>query len=215
MIVQAGAARKVLGDIPDDARDALLAVEATGRAAMTELRHLLGLLSPAPPAADDPPDWRRGGDDLQPQPGLEQVHSLVAGVWATGLPVQLFAEAMPPDVPAGVSLTAFRIVQEGLTNVMKHAGTPSTKVTVSCLDKSVLVEVADDGDPAAGGTTATPTIGRGLFGLHERVALYGGELDYGPRPGGGWSLRARIPTRRLAAPARDDRPSPGRPAPRG
>ena len=193
MIVQAGAARQVLTESPEQARAALLAVESSGRAAMTELRHLLGLLSPAQdPAGQARPD----GEDLRPQPGLGQLQPLIDRVAAAGLPVELHVNDVPQDLPPGLDLAAFRVVQEALTNVIKHAGKPQTSVRLGYHDGDLVVEVSDAGRPikAAGpplGTTAGT--GRGLLGLRERTALYGGELEAGPQPDGGWRVRARIP----------------------
>jgi signal transduction histidine kinase len=197
MIVQAGAARQVLAAAPDQATSAMLAVEASGRAAMTELRHLLGLLGPAD-AADQgtPGDCGPGGQDLRPQPGLGQLRSLIDGVTAAGLPVDLHIGELPRGLPPGPDLAAFRVVQEALTNVIKHAGKPHTSVSVDYRDGDLVVAVADAGRPAgaAGGAApAIPGAGRGLLGLRERMAVYGGELEAGPRPDGGWLVRARIP----------------------
>ena len=209
MIVQAGAARQVLADAPDDARQALLSVEASGRAAMTELRHLLGLLRP--PAAPGntgaiPGDDGPGRQDLRPQPGLGQLRPLIERVAAAGLPVDLQLGDVPAGLPPGVDLAAFRVIQEALTNVLKHAGQPRTRVSLDYRDGDLVVEVADAGTavPAAAGTAAAalPGGGRGLLGLRERTALYGGELRAGPRPGGGWLVRARIPAEPLPAGAR-------------
>jgi signal transduction histidine kinase len=199
MIVQAGAARQVLAGSPGEARAALLAVESSGREAMAELRHLLGLLSPLSPSP--PPDdgtgadtdGTRGGEELRPQPGLEQLQALIGRVTAAGLPVELHAGDVPQGLPPGVDLTAFRVIQEALTNVIKHAGKPRTSVSIGYRDGGLVVEVADAGQPAGTAGPAVPGAGRGLLGLRERTALYGGELDAGPRPGGGWLLRARIP----------------------
>jgi signal transduction histidine kinase len=177
MVVQAGAARSVLDSSPDDAREALLAVEASGRTAMSELRHLLGLLAPA------------GGEEdmLVPQPGAARVPALVERVRAAGLSVELSVTGAR-DLPPGVDLAAYRVVQEALTNVIKHAGTARAAVVLEYRPDDLLITVTDDGRPTteAGG-------GRGLIGLRERIGLYGGELDAGPRPGGGWRVRARIP----------------------
>src|SRR6202167_2372787 len=142
MIVQAGAARQVLAAAPDQATSAMLAVEASGRAAMTELRHLLGLLGPAD-AADQTAagDCGPAGQDLRPQPGLGQLRSLVDGVTAAGLPVDLHIGDLPLGLPPGLDLAAFRVVQEALTNVIKHAGKPNTSVSVDYRD----------GDPAVTG----------------------------------------------------------------
>jgi signal transduction histidine kinase len=193
MIVQAGAARQVLTESPEQARAALLAVESSGRAAMTELRHLLGLLSPA---QDPAGQARRDGEDLRPQPGLGQLQPLIDRVAAAGLPVELHVDDVPQDLPPGLDLAAFRVVQEALTNVIRHAGKPRTSVRLGYHDGDLVVEVSDAGRPikAAGpplGTTAGA--GRGLLGLRERTALYGGELEAGPQPDGGWRVRARIP----------------------
>jgi signal transduction histidine kinase len=203
MIVQAGAARQVLADAPDDARAALLSVEASGRAAMAELRHLLGLLSPADDAAAD--GTGDSGDhadrpELRPQPGLGQLRTLVDRVSAAGLEVDLHVDDLPAGLSPGVDLAAFRVVQEALTNVIKHAGRPPTSVRVACRDGDVVVEVADAGTfaPAA---APVPGAGRGLAGLRERAELYGGDLEAGPRPGGGWLVRARIPAGLLPAAA--------------
>jgi signal transduction histidine kinase len=190
MIVQAGAARQVLADAPDQATRALLAVESSGRAAMTELRNLLGLLSPSTGAGDAPGGQ---GSELRPQPGLAQLRGLTDRVTATGLPIELHAEPVPDDLPPGVDLAAFRVVQEALTNVIKHAGKPPTTVSVGYQGGCVVVEVTDEGAPIPVAVPAAPGCGRGLLGLRERVSLYGGELAAGPMAGGGWQVRARIP----------------------
>jgi signal transduction histidine kinase len=188
MIVQAGAARQVLAETPGQARAALLAVESSGRAAMTELRHLLGLLSPSPAAYD-----ADEGQDLRPQPGLAQLQPLVDRVAAAGLPVELEVGDIPAELPPGLDLAAFRVVQEGLTNVLRHAGKPRTSIRVGCRDGSLVVEVADAGRPVPAAGPAPSGGGRGLLGLRERAVLYGGQLDAGPVPGGGWLVRARLP----------------------
>ena len=186
MIVQAGAARQVLAATPEDARTALLAVESAGREAMAELRHLLGLLSPLPESAGE------ADEQLRPQPGLGQLPALIDRVVAAGLPVELRVGALPAELPPGVDLTAYRVLQEALTNVLKHAGRPPTTVRIEHRGHDLVVEVTDSGrtDPAT--RPAPAGTGRGLLGLRERTALYGGELDAGPRPGGGWRVRARI-----------------------
>jgi signal transduction histidine kinase len=212
MIVQAGAARQVLSESPHEARAALLAVEASGRAAMTELRHLLGLLSPpeAPCTGAD-----AGGGlaetDLRPQPGLDQLRPLIDRVTAAGLPVELQVSGGLHDLPPGLDLAAFRVVQEALTNVIKHAGQAPTVVRLDLTETELVVDVADTGrsSPArrqlgAGRQVLSPTAvppgtGRGLMGLRERIAIYGGELDAAPRPGGGWRVQARFPVEPLGA----------------
>ncbi len=213
MIVQAGAARQVLADSPDEARGALLAVEASGRAAMTELRHLLGLLSPgpAPGEAAGAPDGPAPAE-LEPQPGLAQLPALVDRLTAAGLPIDLRVGELPDELSPGLDLAVFRVVQEALTNVIKHAGKPTTTVNLACNDGQLVVEVADTGRPIPAAAPAVPAgAGRGLVGLRERSALYGGVLDAGPRSGGGWIVRARFPIDgppprdRGAAPADRDR----------
>jgi signal transduction histidine kinase len=179
MVVQAGAARRVLASSPDDAEQAMLAVEGSGRTAMAELRHLLGLLCPSG-AADDPA--------LRPAPGLAGLGSLIEGVRGAGLDVRLEVSGTPRDLPPGLDLAAYRVVQEALTNVIRHAGQAATSVLLSWGPK-LEITVCDDGR----GTRPGAGSGRGLIGLRERLAVYGGELDAGPRPGGGWRVRATIP----------------------
>ncbi len=196
MVVQAGAARRVLDDAPDDAREAMLAVESSGRAAMTELRHLLGLLGP-PGAADSAPATIAGTTQaLSPQPGLGQLRSLMDPVAAAGLPVELHVSGKQRELPPGLDLAAFRVVQEALTNVIRHAGQARAEIRLDYRPDELVVEIADDGTGGSaggpgGGAGSTP--GRGLLGLRERVELYGGDLDAGLRPGGGWLVRARVP----------------------
>ena len=218
MVVQAGAARRVLDSSPGDAREALLAVEASGRTAMTELRNLLGLLAPPGEAEPDVPVPGDAGDAvLTPQPGVARIPALLARVCETGMPVELTVDApagTPPALPAGIDLAAYRVVQEALTNVMKHAGPVRTTVRLQYRPRDLLITVSDDGPPrdsapAAAGPGAGEGLGpgsggRGLIGLRERIAVYGGELDAGPRPGGGWRLTARIPLE----PAAGDLPVP-------
>jgi signal transduction histidine kinase len=195
MVVQAGAARRVLSSTPDEARTALLAVEDSGRATIVELQHLLGLL--APPGG--PQDGVLDEPPPAPQPGLDQVRPLIDRVSCAGLPVELRVHGPERPLPPGLDLAAYRVVQEALTNVMKHAGQPATTVTLDYQPGALLVEVADEGCPGRPGTL--PGTGRGLLGLRERVALYGGELDAGGRPGGGWLVRARIPDELAALPS--------------
>src|SRR5215472_13098220 len=213
MIVQAGAARQVLADAPGEARAALLAVESSGREAMAELRHLLGLLSPSPPPTDGAGADAGGtpaGQELRPQPGLGQLQALIDRVAAAGLPVELHADDVPRGLPPGLDLTAFRVIQEALTNVIKHAGKPRTSVSIGYRDGGLVVEVADAGQPPGTAGPVALGAGRGLLGLRERTALYGGELDAGPRPAGGWLVRARIPVGPL--PACSPGPEPAAPA---
>ena len=219
MVVQAGAARRVLDSSPGDAREALLAVEASGRTAMTELRHLLGLLAPPEDGEPGPPGADSAGRDdaaLSPQPDLGQVGALVDRVRTAGLPVELSVEG-ERDLPPGLDLAAYRVVQEGLTNVLKHAGQAWTTIHVEYRPRELLITVSDDGPPPGAPASdlargePSGSGGRGLIGLRERIAVYHGELDAGPRPGGGWRLAARIPLDPL--PAENGRPNPDLPAP--
>jgi signal transduction histidine kinase len=184
MVVQAGAERKALGDARPETAEVLETIEQTGRAAMAEMRRLLGML-------------RRSDDELAlaPQPSLERVGDLVAQVRDAGMPVELCVEGEPRPLPAGVDLSAYRIVQEALTNALKHAGPASAKVTVRYGREELDIEIADDGAgraPANGG-------GHGLVGMRERVLLFGGDLDAGRARGGGYTVRARLPLGRSGA----------------
>jgi signal transduction histidine kinase len=201
MVVQAGAARRVLGASPDETRSALLAIEESGRGAITELQHMLGLLTQPGDPDEAGPAVAAGTAPLRPQPGLDQVRPLIDRVTATGLPVELRVRGTPRALPPGMDLAAYRVVQEGLTNVIKHAGQSCATVTLDYQDDALVIEVADDGVPgkaaarhrgAPGALTATPG-GHGLLGLRERVLLYGGELDARSQPEGGWRVRARFP----------------------
>jgi signal transduction histidine kinase len=198
MTIQAGAAGRVLDDRPDLAREAIGAVEASGREAMGELRHLLGLLAheppPFPPGATSgaAPGPRQAVDPmpLRPQPGLDQLDALVAAVRAAGQPVT--ARVTRIDLPGGVDLAAYRVVQEALTNALRYAPGARTEVVVDRDGDALVIEVTDDGTaapvPPAGAGTGT-----GLIGLAERLGLYQGTLEAGRRVGGGFRVRARIP----------------------
>ncbi|WP_322974273.1 sensor histidine kinase [Actinacidiphila epipremni] len=192
MTVQAGAARTVLAKEPEQAREALLAVESAGRAAMAELRHVMGLLSMSTSGeagAADPAESLAA--ELAPQPGLGQVGVLAERIRGTGVPVGLAVTGSPVPLPAGVDLAAYRVVQEALTNTVKHAAGASVAITVDYRPGEVRVEVADTGgvpSPAAASGN-----GRGLMGLRERLAVYDGTLDAGPRGTGGYRVRAVIP----------------------
>jgi len=202
MVVQAGAARRVLGAAPDEARSALLAIEESGRAAITELQHMLGLLAVPGGPEDAGRPVSQDTTPLRPQPGLDEIGPLIDRVTAAGLPVELRVTGTPRALPAGMDLAAYRVVQEALTNVIKHAGHSSATVVLDYRDDAVVIEVANDGEPepvaarhhgAPGALTAMPGGGRGLLGLRERVVLYGGDLDAGSRLSGGWRVRAQFP----------------------
>jgi signal transduction histidine kinase len=143
MVVQAGAARRILGASPDEARSALLAIEESGREAITELQHMLGLLTQPGDQEDVAPDTAL----LRPQPGLAQVRPLTDRVTATGLPVELRVIGTSRALPPGMDLAAYRVIQEALTNVIKHAGKTSATVTLDYRDDALVVEVADNGTP--------------------------------------------------------------------
>lgn len=210
MVVQAGAARKVLDTSPDRARDALLAVEAGGRAALADLRHVMGLLTMGGDAPTEPglaavsgqPATRPDGtetppDDLMPQPGLDQLSSLAGRVRATGVPVEVVVTGIPVPLTAGIDLTAYRVVQEALTNALKHAAGSSVRISVDYADDAVRIVVTDTGGARAEGAPAGN--GRGLAGLRERLAVFGGTLQAGPRPTGGFRVIATIPLEPAAA----------------
>lgn len=181
MVVQAGAARTVVATDPDEARRALHRVEETGRAGLAEMRRLIGVLK-----ADE-----RAAEPFAPQPGLGQLGQLLDTMRNAGLRAEAVVEGAPLDVPSGVDLTAYRVVQEGLTNVLKHAGNASARVVVRYASDAIEVEVADDGRGPPPNDVAAP--GHGLIGMRERVELFDGSLAMGGRPGGGFVLRARIP----------------------
>jgi signal transduction histidine kinase len=203
MVVQAGAAREVLGTMPDEAASALRAVEDAGRGAMTDLRHLLGLLAPSPSGEDT--EYEEGQDtgssvDLAPQPGLDRLGSLVDRISFAGLPVEVRISGEPRPLPQGIDVTAYRIVQEALTNALRHGDGGKAEVTVRYADHALRVEVLNTGPSVLTGEPRPRTAprqrqgtGRGLLGLRERVAVYGGDLDARRRLGGGYRVRARIP----------------------
>jgi signal transduction histidine kinase len=186
MVVQAGAARKVLDVSPEAARAALLAVESGGRAAMAELRHVMGLLT----MTGDGPDPAATAD-LAPQPGLEQLETLVARLRETGVPATLTVDGPLVALPTGVDLTAYRVVQEALTNTVKHAAGASVTITVGYRDDALRIQVTDTGGTPT--TAAAAGSGRGLIGLRERLAVYGGTLHAGAHPTGGYRVHATIP----------------------
>lgn len=186
MIIQAGAARKIMKTSPEEADEALLAVEAGGRAAMTELRHVMGLLTMADEDQDPGMD---GGAELAPLPGLGQLESLVGRVRGTGLPVTLTVVGPPRPLPPGLELAAYRVVQEALTNTVKHASGATAAVTVEYGPERLRVEVTDTG----GHPDEVTGSGRGLIGLRERLAVHDGTLDAGRRLTGGYRVEALIP----------------------
>lgn len=184
MVVQAGAGRRVLDRNPEQAAEALAVVESTGRNALDELRRLLGVLR-----------HEDGAPTVVPQPTAGDLNALVEQWRDAGMDVDLEAEDEPSELPAGVGLTVYRIVQEALTNVMKHAGPARVHVSVR-YDDDVHIEVTDDGRGGRPHDADVPSSGQGLIGMRERVELFGGTLSIGPRPGGGYRVRATIPVHR-------------------
>lgn len=180
MVVQAGAARVVIDNDPASAGAALQRIEDTGRTGLAEMRRLLGIL-----------EKDNEGAVRAPQPGLDRLDELLETMRETGLPVEAMVEGTHRQLPPGVDLTAYRVVQEALTNSLKHAGRAQARVLLRYGHEAVELEIADDGQgPPPGGR---PTAGRGLIGMRERVALYGGSLETAERPGGGFVVRAKIP----------------------
>jgi signal transduction histidine kinase len=204
MTIQAGAAGKVLDAHPEQARSALSAIEASGRETMTELRHLLGVLTPGPT-----------DDLLHPQPGLDQLDALIENVRRAGQPVS--ARRTPVALPRGMDLTAYRVVQEALTNALRHAPGARTDIVITTEPSTepasaastadgrtdLVIEVTNDAPPPGTPLGIGVGSGTGLLGLAERLRLYGGTLETGRRVGGGFRVRARMPldaTPRLEAP---------------
>jgi signal transduction histidine kinase len=177
MVLQVGAVRHKLPDLRDEDREALEDVERVGRTALTETRRLLGAMR------------ERGGEaELEPQPGLENLEPLVESVRSAGLPVRLQVEGEPLPLPSALDLSAYRIVQEALTNVLKHAGASHAEVVVRHGPDTLQLEVRDDGRGPANGDG----LGNGLVGIRERVKLYDGEMTAGAANGGGFVLTASL-----------------------
>jgi signal transduction histidine kinase len=178
VVMQAGAERRVIEKGGGSPHEVLATIEQVGRGALTEMRRLIGMLR-----SDD-------GDPLAPEPGLGDVALLVSQVREAGLPVDLRIEGTRRDLPLGIELSAYRIIQEALTNALKHAGDARASVLIRYGEDSLELEIADDG---AGAAAAVASGGHGLVGMKERVALYGGQLDAGHRPGRGFAVRVLLP----------------------
>jgi signal transduction histidine kinase len=178
MVIQAGAAEDLLDRDPDGARQPLRAVQQTGQQAVAELGHMLGLLRRAATS-----------ETLVPQPGVAQLPELLAHLREAGLSVRYDVEGTPRDLPPGLDVALYRLAQEALTNVLKHARGARATVVLRYADAAVELAVHDDGRAAVSG----PALGHGLIGMRERVALYGGSLEAGPRPGGGFAVDAVLP----------------------
>ena len=181
MVLQVGAVRHKLPDALAEDRDALTDVERAGRTALAEMRGLLAAM-------------RSDGDEaeLLPQPGLDGLETLVKQVGRAGLPVELRVDGEPVPLPRGIDLSAYRIVQEGLTNALKHARATTANVTVRYEPHELVLEVRDDGI----GTATSDGLGHGLVGIRERVKIYGGEMSAGTANGGGFVLSTRLPLTR-------------------
>jgi signal transduction histidine kinase len=179
MVLQVGAVRRLLAGDQARERNALTFVEGTGREALGEMRRLLGIL-------------RRGEDhgEFTPQPSLRRLDELAESVRHAGLPVELEVDGEPLELPGSLDVSAFRIVQEALTNALRHAGPARAWVSVRYGRGAVELEVLDDGRGADNGNG---TAGHGLIGMRERVVLFGGDLEAGPRPEGGFRVRAVLP----------------------
>ena len=178
IVLQARGGRRSLATDPRETHEALDMIEATGSQALAEMRRLLGML--------------RTDDEeiaLAPQPSLRYLDTLAAQVREAGLPVELSVEGEPTELPPGVDLSAYRIVQEALTNALKHAGPATARVVVRYGKNDLELEIADTG----AGAGANDGDGHGLAGMRERVSLYGGNIEAGPRHGGGFAVRARLP----------------------
>jgi signal transduction histidine kinase len=185
IVVQAAAADDVFEQRPDQARAALRSIEAAGRDALGELRRLLAAVRPGADAGSSPP----------PEPGLDRLGELVAPLRAAGLEVTLRREGAAGALPAGIDRCAYRIVQEALTNTLRHAGAAHAAVTVRATPEALELDVLDDGrggTPAAAGNGA----GRGIAGMRERAATLGGSVQAGPLPDGGFRVHARLPLER-------------------
>jgi len=178
MVVQAQAAQRLLQGEQQEARQALTSIETTGRQALVEMRRLLGIL-------------RRTDEELAlaPQPGLKHLDALIEQIREAGLPVELRVEGAAEPLPPGVDLSAYRIVQEALTNTLKHAGPSHARVAIHYRGDEIELEISDDGV----GTVNGDGTGQGLIGMRERVALYGGVLHSGRQNGGGYFVRTRLP----------------------
>jgi signal transduction histidine kinase len=184
MVVQADGASYALGTDPARAREALAAISATGRQALAEMRRLLGVLR----REED------GGSGRAPQPGIGELGELLDQARSAGLPVSFAVEGDPQPLPGGVALAAYRIVQESLTNTRKHAGpVASASVLLRYSPDALVLTISDDGRGGPGGAALPGAAGHGLTGMRERVAVYGGSVAAGPRPGGGFEVVATLP----------------------
>ena len=183
IVIQSGGAQRVFQSKPELARESLVSIESTGRKALSDMERMLGILRGAE-AADD---------GLSPQPGLSHVDDLAAQVSEAGLPVEVTVEGTPVPLPSSVDLSAYRIIQEALTNALKHAGPAHASVKIRHGSDSLELEITDDGHGVSGDRAGDDKGGRGLIGMRERAGMFGGELSFGPRPEGGYRVYVRLP----------------------
>jgi signal transduction histidine kinase len=180
MVIQASAARRALERDPGSAVAAAQLIERTGREALVELRHVFG------------PVRRGEGEALEGSPGLARLEALIGRARAAGLPVEFAAEGDPLALSPGADIAAYRLVQEALTNTLKHAGRAATEVRVVNRPDGVAITISNE-PPAGTASTAVDSGGHGLIGMRERMTLYGGEMDAGPTDDGGFAVRAELP----------------------
>jgi signal transduction histidine kinase len=192
VVIQAQGAQRVAEQDPARAKRAMADVEQTGRTALGEMRHLLGLLRTGEPGECAGPAEAGPDPAFGPPAGLADLESLAAGMRTAGLPVTVVHRGPPREVPEDAGLTVYRIVQESLTNVLKHAGAAAATVELDYA-AGLAVTITDDGRGASADLNAIPGSGRGTTGMRERVAALGGRLVTGPKPGGGYRVRATIP----------------------
>ncbi|HET6614850.1 MAG TPA: sensor histidine kinase [Dehalococcoidia bacterium] len=185
IVIQSGGAQRVLESRPEVAQDSLVSIESAGRQALADMERMLGILR----ATDE------ASESLSPQPGLRHVDQLAEQVTHAGLPVTITIEGTPAELPPSVDLTGYRIVQEALTNVLKHAGPAHASVMIRHSPTCLELDITDDGQGVSGDADADSDRGggRGLIGMRERVAVFGGELTAGRLPGGGFRVHARLP----------------------
>jgi len=181
MVLQTGAAREIMPQDETRSRALLQSVESSGRSALEELRHMLGLLSD-----------QDGDAPLEPQPGVGEIPALIEQLRQAGLTVELRVEGQPRPISGGVAVAAYRIVQEALTNVIKHAAGAPSEVILHWSDAALELEIIDQGPPL-NGAAPDSSAGRGLTGMRERAVMYRGTLDAGPGPDRGYKVHARIP----------------------
>jgi signal transduction histidine kinase len=200
IVIQAQGAQRMVDRDPDRSRQAMADVERTARTALEEMRRLLGLLR-APDTGDGADGTADSAGERQPLQGLADIEALAAGMTAAGLPVTVRTTGEPRPVPEDVGLTVYRIAQEALTNVLKHAGPAQAQVSLHFGDQ-LEITVTDDGRGAAAALTSTapPGAGRGTTGMRERIFMLGGQFTAGPRPGGGYCVRATVPDPYLPQP---------------